>query len=208
MIRRAEERFEAADAAHQDELADDDPLRTERDVAKREVLDAMLSARSTVVGAFGTSFAKRVGLVVVLEDRPDLVEKQAAGAVRLLRKAKAPKDSFAGAKVNLESVADELDAKAATLRGLLDSLDKEQREAEKTLIARDQAGALWHGVSGLGGAVFEMLAEIAGEHEIAERARPTERRRAGILDEDVEPTGGDPTEPVTDTDVSDPEPTS
>jgi hypothetical protein len=55
-----------------------------------------------------------------------------------------------------------------------------------------------------------MLAQIAGEHEIAARVRPTERRRAGILDAvdtgattvdptdsdpaDTDPTGSDPTD--------------
>ncbi|HEY8428657.1 MAG TPA: hypothetical protein VIL20_09795 [Sandaracinaceae bacterium] len=207
MIRRAEERFEAADAAHLDELADDDPLRVERDLVKREVLDAMLSARATVTGAFGLAVAKSAGLVVVLEDRPDLVEKQAMAAVRSLRAAETPKRAFADAKVDLARVADELEAKAVKLRGLLDSLDRERREAEKTLNAREQAEAHWRGVTGLGGAVFEMMAEIAGEHRIAEGARPTVRRRAGILDDDiVDPTGDGPAEPATDTDPNEPEP--
>jgi hypothetical protein len=139
LVEEAERELQAAANAHADELADDDPLREERDEVKREVGDAYLSAKGMLTGAFGASFAKRVGLDVVLEDRPDLVRKIGARVVRLLHKVKKPKNSFGGSKIDLGEIADALDEKVERLAGLLDSLKKEEREAQQTMIARDQA---------------------------------------------------------------------
>jgi hypothetical protein len=198
LLKASEEELERADADHAAELADDDPLREERDLAQRELIDALLNARAMITGAYGASFAKRVGLTDALPERPDLLQTQARNAVSLLRRTKKPGVAFAQSKVELGSVADAIEPKSDRLKDLLSSLKREQREAEKTLVARDQAAERWDGVVSLAGAVMEQLARVAGEHEIADRVKPTERRRAGIVEEDpgtpvsAEPTGGEP----------------
>ena len=181
LLVEAEQALNDAAAAHADELADDDPLREERDETKLEIGSDLLSARSMVLGTYGAKFLKRVGLDRTLEDRPDLMHKLAASVVRLLRKAKKPAQSFVGGKVDLIAVADNLEGKVERLAGLLDSLKREEREAQQTMIARDQAGGHWRVVVTLAGGWLEGLARIAGEHEVADRVRPTERRRSGII---------------------------
>lgn len=183
VLKDAEADLEGTASAHADELADDDPLREERDEAAIDLGAGFLSARSIITGVFGVTFAKRVGLDVRVEERPDLMKKIGASVIRLLRKTKKPAASFAGSKVDLGSVADELDVKVVRLAGLLSSLKREEREAQQTMIARDQAAAHWNLVVTLAGNWLEGLARIAGEHEIADRVRPTERRRIGIPDE-------------------------
>lgn len=202
ILKDAEQDLEETASAHADELADDDPIRQERDEAAIDLGAGFLSARSLVTGVFGMKFAKRVGLDVRVEDRPDLMKKIGASVIRLLRKTKKPATSFAGSKVNLASVADELDVKVVRLAGLLSSLKREEREAQHTMIARDQAAAHWNLVVTLAGNWLEGLARIAGEHEIADRVRPTERRRIGIPD-DLVVAEGDTKEEETEVETDD-----
>ena len=201
LLNEAEAELEATSEAHADELADDDPLREERDDAKLDLSSGMLSTKSILTGAFGARFVKRVGLDRPLEERPDLVSKVAAGAVRLLRKVKKPASSFAGAKLDLNDLADELDAKVKRVNGLLSALKREEREAQQTMIARDQATEHWANVITLAAGWMEGLARIAGEHKIADNVRPTEHRRNGIPEEQETEVETDDTDVEADTDT-------
>ncbi len=205
LLSEAEAELNATAAAHADELADDDPLREERDEIKLEINDDLLRAKSMISGAFGPKFLSRLGLDRPLEDRPDLVQKVAAGVVRLLRKVKKPAQSFAGAKVDFVQIADNGGVKVGRLAGLLSSLKREEREAQQTMVARDQAAAHWRLVVTLAGGWLEGLARIAGENRIADLVRPTERRRAGIQGAagDVVDGGAEDATDATDTDATD-----
>jgi hypothetical protein len=70
---------------------------------------------------------------------------------------------------------------------------REEREAQLTREARNAALVRWNGsYQGLADVVTGLF-ELAGKPALAERVRPTARRRAGLTeDADMEGSGGAP----------------
>ena len=197
-LREDGEALASADLAHQVELGDDVEPRATRGARVVELKETLSSVADVVRGAFGLGYARSVGLEAPLAERADLLVKQARTSARLLRET-APPATRRTDKRRIE-VADEaglLEEAADAVEAALATVQKEETEAQRSLLARDAADERW-GVSFVfAGDFLATLAEAAGLAGVAERVKTSWRRRAGVAEprddenEDVDPNDAD-----------------
>ena len=90
----------------------------------------------------------------------------------------APASLLAGATLDLATVAASIESQRAALKEALETVAREERELQKTMSDRDNANARWT-------RTYSGVATLAGLDDLASKVRPTERRRAGIAEEEV-----------------------
>ena len=177
-----------ADLAHAAELADDEEPRLARDQAVDGVRDKLLSLRELVVGAYGTTVAGSLQLSEALPVPAALLVQRAKAVSKALRdKRLTTPPKHKSLKLDLDSLADELDALRAPLDAALSDVDREEREAQASLLRKDRATAEWEriydGVTHMAYGAYI----LAGRADLAERIEPTARKRGG-----TEPPPNDP----------------
>lgn len=193
----------AADQALAEELADDEGFRSARDQAKAELRDELSSAQMSVQGAYGAKIAAAYQLAGPFPDANDLLINRARTAVSKLRAGAPSARPKEGRSVDFRKLASSLDEAATKYQSALDDVKREEREGQQALKARDAAIAKFEPVySGIASIASGWL-ELSGNAELAERVKPTARRRAG-LEGGTEPEGGEsPAEPTGPTPTSD-----
>jgi len=186
-LRGAHDALRSADLAHNLELTDDAGPRRERDEATTALRQQLIAASNVVRGAHGDAFSTAVGLEAALEERPDLLLTQGRSIVGALRGTAAPAVQTPGVRLDRAALTDAIEVTAARLADALTTVRREEREAQSTLSARDQAMSRWARVYAGVGEVFSGLCTLAGLDDLASKVRPTARRRAGIPDGPVTP---------------------
>jgi hypothetical protein len=172
-----------ADVAHQVELGDDVQPRQTRDAREAELKECLVRSSDVVRGAFGEAYSRAVGLEAPLAERGDLLAKQARTSATLLRETKAPdarRRSTRGVKVEDEAAL--LEEAAAAFDAAVATVKKEEIEAQKTMLARDEADAEWATSFLCAGDFLALAATVAGVPGVAERVKTNWRRRSGIAD--------------------------
>ncbi len=184
----------AKDRAHAVELADDAAPRYERDSAKQALRESIMGIRSTLEGIFGSSILPTYGLSGGMPDDADLLLNMASTATGLLRhRAVTEKPLRVGISVDMKAIANELQTHIDALNKALGDVRREEREAQVTREARNLSLAAWSSSYQGVADVLTGLLELAGKPSLAERVRPTARRRAGMEDP-AQPT--DPENPA------------
>lgn len=188
-----------ADLAHAAELADDEEPRQARDAAAGAIREKLLSLRDLISGAYSAPIAASFQLGEALPETPMLLVQRAKTVARALRETKpkaAPK--HASLKLNLTSLADELDEVCEPLQSALTDVQREEREAQATLLRKNRATAEWEriydGVTHMAYGAYI----LAGRADLAARIEPTVRKRSG--------TDPDPNAPGPDAPLSPPPP--
>lgn len=188
LAQRSVDELSAANQAHATELADDAEPRASRDSAKDELRARMIGIRSTLSGVYGAAILSAYGLSGETPSEAEHLIEAACTTERLLRNrplTEAPKQE--GVSVDPKTLADSLKARVDALRTALGDVRREEREAQVTLQRRNTATAAWNGVYQGVADTLTGLFELAGKGELADRVRPTARRRAGLTEaEDVE----------------------
>jgi hypothetical protein len=94
-------------------------------------------------------------------------------------------------------MADDLTEQLGALSAALADVEREKREAQLTLEAKNKVLAEWTGLyPGIAGATTSLY-EMTGRQDLADVVRPTARRRAGLTEEQDEGSEGAPTAPPT-----------
>lgn len=191
---RAVDELASADRAHATELADDAPPRAARDAAKDELRARIIGIRSTLSGVYGAAILGAYGLSGETPTDAELLLQAASTTTDLLRtRAITEPAKQEGVTVDPKALADGLDARVEALRKALGDVRREEREAQGTQLRRNVATTAWNSAYQGAADTLTGLCELVGKGEIADRVRPTARRRAGLTEvEDVE--GGAPTE--------------
>jgi len=173
-----------ADLANAAELADDVAPRAARDQAIVEVRARLISIRGTLSSVFGSGILPLYGLGGETPDDPELLAHRAANVAKLLADRpimEQPKQ--AGVTVNALALAHSLQEPMKSLTVALGDVGREEREAQLTLKARNEAVAVWNaryqGVADVVTGIFELV----GRGDLAELVRPTSRRRAGVAEQ-------------------------
>lgn len=180
---------QARDLALAVERADDPGRRARRDEARADLRGALMAVRSAVEGAYGPETAAALGLHDPLPASPDQLAQYAQAAAQLLSEATLG-EPMAGVQIDGPRLAEQLRSGAARLSTTLEGVQRESREEQERLSARDAAlTALAEAYSGLADATTG-LATAAGLHDVAARTRPTGRRRRGEPDADLDPPAG------------------
>lgn len=174
------------------ELADDPPVRDERDDARANVRVTLQRARGAMTAGYGEQTAALVGLDGELPDNADRLAQLARAAADRVESAYLGEPLMA---IDRAAVAAQLRAASARIGRSLADVKREEREAQHARGRRDEADARARRTySGLADA-FAGFAHAVGRTDIATRVRPTARRRAGLPEEgDIVLT--DPTEPT------------
>lgn len=189
-----------ADLAHAAELSDDEEPRRQRDQAAAALREKLLSLRDLFAGAYGAGVAASLQLAEALPEQPMLLLQRAKAVARALRetKLKTP-PKHASLKLNLPSLADELDAIHQPLEAALVDVGREEREAQASLLRKNRATEAWEriydGVTHIAYGAYV----LSGRPDLAARIEPTVRKRSGIEpdpDGPNEPSAEDPAAPA------------
>lgn len=187
-----------ADQNHANELADDNGYRAGRDEKIAELRNYHSSLRDVVTRNYGQAVAVAYGLAVALPEDAQALLGIAKNSSTLLRSrplTEAPKNK--SLKIDPIAAADDLDEHRNALGTALEDVEREKREAQITQTAKDAQLAKWpviySGVADTAAALFV----LAGRPDLAERVRPTARRRAGTPEEEdnAAPQGQAPAAP-------------
>lgn len=182
------------------ERADDAGSRKQRDDAVADGRLTVMRSRSVLEGAFSDDIVMAAGLSGQTPQDPDILAQYCDAAATSLRRLTLP-PAFGGLTVDPAALADRLSASATAIRSSLTATKREEREAQAADTARDEAeAALRRDYVAIAGAI-SALATLAGLDDVADRVRPTARRRAGVP-EPIDtapadgPTDAGPAEPV------------
>lgn len=183
-LARATSEVSQADIAHARELSDDAGPRAARDEAVAVLRERMIGVRGTVLSVYGPGILANYGL---LGDTPvdvELLVARATNTEELLRTRpieEAPIQE--GVTVNPTALAKGMKDSVKRVKDALQSVQREEREAQLSLSRRNDAIAVWsasyQGVADIITGIYELV----GRTELAERVRPTARRRAGLTED-------------------------
>lgn len=180
-LQRRGEALVNADKVHAAELADDDAPRAAREEGVSEIRGYLVSLRASLAGNYGPAVASAYGLDGALPDDAAALANLSGKVEHLLRNralTEAPKR--VSLKLDPLAAADDLKALADGLRKSLGDIEREKREAQLTLKAKNEAMAAWGpGYQGVADAVAALFV-IGGRPDLADKVRPTARRRAGL----------------------------
>ncbi len=182
-----------ADAAHEAELGDDEPVRKARDAAAEELSDKIVELREVLTGAYGAATASAVFSGPTPQD-PVVLSRFAGEVATALGRVKLPAPRIKGAKLDLSETAGELRELRAGLDAELKGVAREVREAQATLDTRNQAIAAYDEAFGGGATTLTGLLRMAGKAELAARVRPSSRRPGQTASETEEGTPQAPPE--------------
>ncbi len=181
--------LEAADRNHAAELADDDGFRNERDERMGELKNVYSSLREVSVRSYGSAVADAYGLGSALPEDPQLLLALAGKAEKLLReRALTEQPKIKSLTLDPVAAADDLAAATTALRTALTNVEREKREAQLTQNAKEELMGRWSTVYPGVADTLAGLFTLAKRPALAERVRPTARRRAGLPEtEDTAP---------------------
>jgi len=183
------------DQAHAVELADDAEVRQVREDSRGALRASMIGIRTTLEGVYGIRILSAYGLTGDTPVDGEALVHAASTTEDLLRnRSLTEKPLRAGVTVDPVAMANELSVHLGTLRTALGDVQREEREAQGTREARNASLLAWNrsyqGIADVTTGFFE----LSGNAELAERVRPTARRRAGLTEEADTEEGGKKTE--------------
>ncbi|MBK8256402.1 MAG: hypothetical protein IPK82_27505 [Polyangiaceae bacterium] len=174
LLESAKDRMVKQDAAHEAELADDAPVRVERDKAAIDLYDELVQIREMLTGAYG-SVTQQVFAGPTPQD-PVMLSRFSGEVIDALGKVKLPAPRIKGAKLDLGEIASNLNEKRAKLDQHLKAVQREVREAQATLEGKNEAMAAYDEVFAGVASVLSGLLRLAGRRELAAKVRPSTRR--------------------------------
>ncbi len=168
-------RMVEADAAHEAELGDDEPVRRARDEAASTLSDKVIELREILTGVYGSATASAVFAGPTPED-PVVLSRFAGEVATQLVRVKLPPPRIKGAKLDTAETASALQEHSATLDMHLKGVARELREAQATLDAKNQAMAAYDELFSGVATTLTGLLRLAGKADLAARVRPSTRR--------------------------------
>ena len=179
-LRTAHGQLSMAEDEHQRKLALIAELGGRRDELNQELVAVFVKVRGTLESLFGS----RRGFVLANVSgnsprEPRRLLQQVGQTMSFLRNPAVdlPSHGLKGAKIDLAELANDLKPSYDALTLVLEGLDRTTKESHGTLAARNRATTEFDDIFGWVAGSFESLFHLAGLHELAERVRPSRRRR-------------------------------
>jgi hypothetical protein len=197
-LERASTALSEAEQELVDEQGDDEPVRMTRDAAFAELRTELDEIADTIGGAYGAQWLTRYQLAGAFPQAPELLLSRGKAVATSLKKGAPDSAPRKGRKIDFGDLASELETKINALSDALNAVKREEKEAQQALSKRDAIIAdfepKYAGVASLATGVLELI----GNRDLAERVKPTVRRRIGIEAQPTDPEqpgGLDPTAP-------------
>lgn len=183
-LSRASAEISEADIAHARELSDDAGPRAARDEAVAVLRERMINTRGTLLNVYGAGILGSYGLLGETPLETELLLAKATHVEELLRTRPIEEEAIQeGVTVNPTALAKGLKDQVKRVKDALQSVQREEREAQLTQSRRNDAIAAWsscyQGVADIMTGIYELV----GRADLADRVRPTARRRAGLAEE-------------------------
>ena len=175
----------AADEAHIAELDDDAAFRTERDKSAKDIRVTCMDLRELTTTMFGAEYCKAIGYEGNTPEDPLMLHRLATRIVDRIEKVDMPKPRFEGMTFDPTSWKKRLQAPADKLGTVLKKTATEDREAEQTIGAKDDAMTAYDDVFSKTAGLVSALLRIAGEEDLAQRVRPVKSRPGRISEPDA-----------------------
>jgi len=189
LLRAAKDRMVKADEAHEAELSDDPPVRAARESAQAALRLDLVNLREMIIGVYGQPTAAKLFVGSTPED-PVVLSRFAGEVADNFKKIKLPAPRVKGAKLDADDAIASLTDKRAQLDATLEGVQREVREAQKTLGAKNAAIAAYDRTfTGVATTISGLLL-LVGETELAAKLRPSTRRAGQTAEE-----AGDDAEP-------------
>jgi hypothetical protein len=188
--------MESADSEHNDELSDDAAPRESRDASARELYSTLVEVKQAVSTLFGDALHATLKLPKEIPQDPAVLWRLGGEVREALAGAKLPKPKLAAVKsFDAAPWVEQIAAPTERLGTALADVARETREAQGTLVAKTRAIAAYDEAFSTGVAFVTALLRLVGEHEHADRLRPS-ARRPGTLEEPEAPPPAAPDEPA------------
>ncbi|MCA9651572.1 MAG: hypothetical protein KC501_16765, partial [Myxococcales bacterium] len=165
-----------ADTAHEAELSDDAGPRRQRDELATALYDDLIELKEVATGLLGRGALQPLRLEGTTPRDPTVLVRHAEGVIEALRSAELPKSRVRGAKLHTDEWAQRLSEHTEALSSTLGDVARELREAEATLVAKNQALAEHDRTFGDVATLISAVLRMGGQTELAARVRPSPRR--------------------------------
>ena len=176
------------------ERSDDKVVANTHEAARRALRDRIMRTRSFAEGSFDDAILANLGLTGETPRDPDALVTYATHASKQLREVRLPAtNEEEGASFDAARRAALIDEGITHLRAATDALAEDERDEQKAVKARNEAEEdLRYGyIAAADGFAADAIA--AGHRDIADRVRPTARRRDGLPEPvDLEAEDPDP----------------
>lgn len=195
-LSRAVDELSEADLANAQELADDAEPRAARDEATADLHDQLVNLRGTLASVYGNAILRAYGLTgETPTDAEQLLHRAESVVKQLDERPITEKPRQEGVTIDAAALAKGLRKPMKLLAKALKDVRREEREAQLTLARRKEAMTQWarryQGIADVATGLFE----LTGRGDLADRVRPTARRRAGLAEPtDVSAEGDAPAE--------------
>ncbi len=179
VLRHDRERVEAADEAHFTVLSRLNHQRLVRDDAREQLFPKLVEIRDTFDSAYGAGSCQRIlGIGTHIPRTPLEVRRLCDRVIQRLSAADfvPPPARSAGIVVDPQQWVTELQPPTDTLRGALEAISVERRQADLTLEAKLEAIEASEKDLGRCSRMLEALYEVGERPHLAKRVRPTNRR--------------------------------
>lgn len=174
-LEAAKDRMVEADAAHEAELGDDAAVRDARDAASNGLYTRLVELREVLIGVYGSDIAGKVFNGSTPEDAV-VLERYAGEVADRLGKIKLPAPRVKGAKLDPGEIADGLGEQRGELKKQLKAVQREIREAQATLAAKNaELVAYDEGFASIA-TIFTGLLRLGGQRDLAAKVKPSMRR--------------------------------
>ncbi len=191
----AQSKLVVAEDKHLRSLIRVSKLRRQRDDLASKAHQRLVANRRVLLGVFGPD---RGFEVAALDGKTPRESKamidQLDQTIQLMRdpEGELPVVVADGVQVDLEGMATGFETDLADLRQVRGQLERANKAAAETLIAKDEAIKAFNGVFPPVAGIFEGFFRLAGEPELAERVRTSTRRvtRRQGAEGDEEPSEG------------------
>jgi hypothetical protein len=175
------------------EQADDPAARSARDTAMASLRTELNALGAAIEGTFGYEERVRYQLAAPMPKTPELARTQAMTALNALKRGAPRAAPGEGMALDFGALARRLDARIQALAEAVAAVSRENKEEQQALAARDSAVAAFEPTYTAVANFAVGVLELAGQSDLAERVKPTVRRRSGF---EGTPTEDGPTDPT------------
>ncbi len=178
LLEEARDRLIASDRDHRDQMAKASGFRRLRGKAFEALVPYVAGLRDACKGIYGPDTVEQLGFAVRMPTHPGVLFEQAEHlAVRLGEPDLVlPEPRFKGVDLAPADRAEEMSPLVRQLGQMLDGVSREERRADATKIAKDEAQAEYDRTFVWGARTAEDLFRMADLSEVAKRVRPSTRR--------------------------------
>ena len=197
LLEQARDRLIASDRDHRDQMAKASAHRSLRNKAFDTLRPYVVGLRDAFKGIYGPETVEQMGFAARTPQQPGVLFEQAEHlAVRLGDpELVLPESRFKGVDLKPAVRAEEMSPLVTRLGQRLEEVSREERRADATKIAKDEAQADYDRTFVWGARVAEDLFRMADLPEVAKRVRPS-TRRPGLTVEaetgELDPESGEP----------------